>query len=138
MPNTFTVTKEKRGNRNIGILREEYREYTDNEDILNRLQENYFSTVGRKFQPSKELEEFLTEHGVELPVLAEEDHMGLDVEFSKEEVKKAISSAKASTAPGPSGQTIFKYLYAEIPNILTRALNELTFVPRLIDAPAFA
>jgi hypothetical protein len=30
------------------------------------------------------------------------------------------------------------YLYAEIPNILTRALNELTFVPRLIDAPAFA
>jgi hypothetical protein len=80
------------------------------------------------------------EHGVELPVLAEEDHIGLDVEFSKEKVKKAISSAKASTAPGPSGQTIaiFKYLYAEIPNILTRALNELTFVPRLIDAPAFA
>ena len=137
---SFTVTKEKRGNRNIGILREEDREYTDNEEILNRLQENYFSTVGRKFQPSKELEEFLMEHGVELPVLAEEDHIGLDVEFSKEEVKKAISSAKASTAPGPSGQTIaiFKYLYAEIPNILTRALNELTFVPRLIDAPAFA
>jgi hypothetical protein len=50
----FTVTKEKRGNRNIGVLREADREYTDNEEILNRLQENYFSTVGRKFQPSKE------------------------------------------------------------------------------------
>jgi hypothetical protein len=46
------------------------------------------------------------EHGLELPVLAEVDHIGLDVEFSKEEVKKAISSAKASTAPGPSGQTL--------------------------------
>ncbi len=69
-------------------LREEDREYTYNEEILHRLQENYFSTVGRKFQPSKELEEFLMEHWVELPVLAEEDHIGLDVEFSKEEVKK--------------------------------------------------
>jgi hypothetical protein len=109
---SFTVIKEKRGNRNIGILREADREYTENEEILNRPQGNYFSTEGRKFQPSKELEEFLMEHGEELPVLAEEDHIGLDVEFSKEEIKKAISSAKASTATGPSGQTIaiFKYL----------------------------
>jgi hypothetical protein len=61
-------------------------------------------------------------------------------EFSIEEVKKAVSSAKASSAPGPTGQTItsYKYIFSVIPQMLTKALNQITFVPGLIESPTFA
>jgi hypothetical protein len=57
-------------------------------------------------------------------------------EFSIEEVKKAVSSAKASSAPGLTGQTImsYKYIFSVIPQMLTKALNQITFVPGLIVA----
>jgi hypothetical protein len=60
-------------------------------------------------------------------------------EFSVKEVKKAISSAKASSAPGPTGETIalYKYIFSIIPQTLTKALNQITFVPGLIESPTF-
>ena len=46
-----------------------------------------------------------------------------------EEVRHAIKEAASKSAPGPSGQTIEfnKYILAEIPYIITKALNEIPF-----------
>jgi hypothetical protein len=46
-----------------------------------------------------------------MPELAEEDGSHLDLEFLIEEVKKAKASAKTSSAPGPTGQTIALYKF---------------------------
>jgi hypothetical protein len=52
----------------------------------------------------------------------------------------AISSAKADSALGPSGQTIaiYKYIFSEILSIFSKALNKLAFVPGLIHSTAFS
>jgi hypothetical protein len=80
-------------------------------EILNKLQDNFFSMVGQTFRPNRGLEEFLMEHGVRMPALGEDDSSHMDEEFSKEEIRLAVSSAKAGSAPGPSGQTIALYKY---------------------------
>ncbi len=51
-------------------------------------------------------------------------------------MKQAIQEANEVSVPGPSGQTIafFKLLFLAIPNIMTTALNQLVFVPRLQEA----
>jgi hypothetical protein len=137
---SFAVTKEPRASRGVGKLIDAEAEITDKDEILNKLQDNFFSTVGQVFQPRRTLENFLMEHGVEMPALEEDEIMHMDKEFSRDEIKHAISSAKAGSAPGPSGQTIalYKYIFSEIPTIFCNAINELAFVPGLIHSPPFA
>jgi hypothetical protein len=74
-----------------------------------------------------------------LPVLAEQDYDHMDQEFTKEEIKKAISSALVARAPGLSERSIaiYKYIFTG-PNIFARALNELAFGSGLIKSPSFA
>jgi hypothetical protein len=81
----------------------------------------------------------LEKHGVSLLELTEEESGHMAEEFTIDKVKKAISSAKASSAPGPTGQTIalYKYIFSVIPQTLTKALNQMTFVPGLIESPTF-
>jgi hypothetical protein len=57
------------------------------------------------------------EHVVQKPALGEDDSSHMDEEFSKEEIRHAISSAKVGSAPGPSGQTIAlcKYIFLKFP-----------------------
>ena len=69
---SFTVTKEVRASRNIDKLIEQGEEITDRDRILELLHDNYFSTVGNRFQQTRTLESFLREHGVELPALGED------------------------------------------------------------------
>ncbi len=134
---SFAVTKEPRASRNINKLLEDGTEVVDKDEILNKLQDNFFGTVGHLFQPTRTLEAFLEEHGVGLPGLEDNDIFHMDTEFSKDEVGKALSSAKSDSASGPSGQTIalYKYIFLEIPTIFCKAVNELTFVPGLIQSP---
>ncbi len=63
----------------------------------------------------------------------------LEDEFTTQEDKQAISEANEISAPGPSGQTIsfFKLLFMAIPTTMTVALNELVFVPGLLDVEDF-
>ncbi len=66
--------------------------------------------------------------------------MHMDEELSKEEIRHTISSAKARSAHGPSGQTIalYNYIFSEIPTIFSHAIDELTFVPGLMRSPPFS
>ncbi len=137
---SFAVTKEPRADRAIIKIREQNEEIVDREEIIRRLHDNFSDKVGREFQPLRTLESFLVEHGVDVSVLEEDECAHMDEEFTKEEVKKAISSAKAGTAPGPTGQSIalFKYIFCEIPSIFTKSLNELAFVPGLFAPTPFS
>jgi hypothetical protein len=137
---SYAVTKEPRASRRINKLTEDGREVSDKDEILNKLQDNFFGTVGHLFQPTRTLNDFLREHGVEMTELEDDDTLHMDIEFSKDEVGKALSSAKSDSAPGPSGQTIalYKYIFLEIPTIFCRAINELAFVPGLVQSPPFA
>jgi hypothetical protein len=60
---SFAVTKEPRASRNISKLLEDGTEVVDKDEILNKLQDNFFGTVGHLFQPTRTLEAFLGEHG---------------------------------------------------------------------------
>jgi hypothetical protein len=57
------------------------------------------------------LEDLLEEYGVWLLKMSEEDSRHMEEEFSLEEIKKAISPAKVSSAPGQTRQTIVLYKY---------------------------
>src|SRR5450830_1492841 len=108
---SFYVTKEKKSNKNFNKLVDGNVEVTDPQRIAELLQENYRGNVGETFLPTRTLGGFLLEHGVVLPTLTEEQKAGLDADITVDEVKMALSSAKAGSAPGPSGQSIavFKY-----------------------------
>jgi hypothetical protein len=64
----------------------------------------------------------------------------LSDEFSPEEISDAIKEAQELSAPGPSGQNIsfYKLLFMMVPLLMTEAINQMVFVPGLIDENAFA
>jgi hypothetical protein len=81
----------------------------------------------------------MTHQGLELPQLDEDQQAMLEEEFTVQEVKTAISDVKEVSAPGPSGQTIsfFKLLFMSIPTVTTAVLNQLVFVPELLNDQDF-
>jgi hypothetical protein len=137
---SFLITREPRSRKEVQkLVEEDLSEVTTQQGILDKLEGKFKATVGEKFQPEMELTEFLAKYQVELPSLSDELREMLDEEITINEVRDALSSAKAGAAPGPSGQTaaIFKYLLAEVPSLLVKSLNELTFVPGLARAKNF-
>jgi hypothetical protein len=103
---SFSITKEPRTKKEVSkLIEEDGGEVTNPEGILNRLEGKFRSTVGELFVPEMELNEFLEKYQVELPHLSDELRETMDEEFTEQEVRAALSSAKAGAAPGPSGQT---------------------------------
>ena len=136
---SFYITKERKTSRNISkLVKEDGQEITEPAEIVQELQDRFCDTVGQTFEPSATLEDFLEQHGVVLPEVSEAQRDSLDQEFTFQDVKKALSNSKG-TAPGPTGQTasLYKYIFSMIPNTFVKALNELAFVPGLIDSPTF-
>jgi hypothetical protein len=138
---SFYLTKDIKSKKGIAkLVNAEGGEVTKDEEIQKILEQHYESTVGSDFTPEMSLTEFLEKYGVELPTLAEAEQNMLMEDVTDEEVKYALSSAKTSSAPGPSGQSIaiFKYLYSQVPKLMLATINQLIFVPGLIKSGAFA
>ena len=139
VPTTFHCIKEKNLGKKIQQLEHEGRVITDQEEIVTIMQQWYEQTAERALPQTLSLPAFLATHNVVLPQISDEHKEMLEEEFSVDEVRDAINDANAISAPGPSGQniTFYKLLFHEIPHIMTRALNELVFVPTLDDFPQF-
>jgi len=138
-PQTFYCIKEKNINRDIQKLVVEDREITNQEEIVQVMQDWYEQTAMQETEQTIPLSQFLATHGIVLPTLDEEQREEMGEEFTTEEIKQALQEATESSAPGPSGQTInfFKLLFLEIPLLFTEALNQLVFVPGLASSPEF-
>ena len=133
VPETFSCIKDGKRSRTIHRLDHEGRTITDPEEIVDVMQKWYECTAEHAPQQLLTLDQFLQEQDLHLPQLSAEDCSDLEEEFTVEEVRQAISEAKAVSAPGPSGQTIsfFKLLFMHTPHLMTQALNQLVFVPLL-------
>jgi hypothetical protein len=88
---------------------------------------------------TRTLQEFLTSHNIQLLQITEDQKDMLDDEFTTNKVQEALDDANDVSAPGPSGHNIasFKLLFADIPHIMTRAINQIVSVPRLIEMTQF-
>jgi hypothetical protein len=108
---------------------------TDPERIVAIMQAWYEDTAERALPQLESLDSFLTRHHVDLPQIGEDQKDALEEEFTVEEVKQAISEAHEVSAPGPSGHTIafYKLLFSTMPQTMTRALNQLVFLPCLSE-----
>jgi exonuclease III len=135
VPETFLCTKDPKKDRNIHRLEHEGRDITAPEDIIDIMHKWYESTAEKAHTQLTTLDDFLHKHNLQLPQLSQEDCEELEQEFTQEEVKQALAEAKVVSAPGPSGQTIsiFKLLFMHAPSLMTQALNQLVFVPSLVE-----
>ena len=139
VPETFSCIKDSKRDRTIHRLEHEGRDITAPEEIVDIMQK-WYETTAQQAQPQLlTLDEFLQESDLQLPQLSPEDCDELEAEFTMEEVKEAIKEAKVVSAPGPSGQTItfYKLLFSQTPELMTKALNQLVFVPSLVQAGEF-
>jgi hypothetical protein len=139
VPETFHCVKEPKKNRTIHSLQHEGRLITDTNEITEIMQKWYERTAERVLPQLETLDSFLARHNINLPQIDEDQCAMLEEEFTTEEIKTAISEANEVSAPGPSGQTItfLKLLFMAIPNIMTSALNQLVFVPGLLNDQDF-
>jgi hypothetical protein len=82
--------------------------------------------------------DFLDDMDIELPRLTDEQQEQIGAEITSDEVRQAMQSAKAHSAPGPSGQTLgfYKYIFAQIPHIFTRCMNLVAFCDDILDSSA--
>jgi hypothetical protein len=103
------------------------------------MQKWYEHTAERVIPQLETLASFITRQGLDLPQLDEDQRAMLEEEFTIQEIKAAISEANEVSAPGPSGQTITfkKLLFMSIPMVMTSALNQLVFVPELLNDQDF-
>jgi len=136
---SFVQARPEKVNRVVSKLTVDNTEISDPQEINRVLQDKHKDMVSKEFQQEMQLEEFLTKYQVTLPELSQDSKELLDEEFQIEEVRQALKQADNNSAPGPSGQTIgvFKYIFSIIPETMTRALNELTFVPGLHESACF-
>jgi hypothetical protein len=95
----------------------------------------YERTAERALPQSEDLASFLEGHHTNLPQIGEDQRDALEKEFSVKKVKQAIREAHKVGASGPSGYTIafFKLLFLLIPCTMMRALNQLIFLPLLLE-----
>jgi hypothetical protein len=134
-PETFYCIKNVNRSRDINSLRHEGVEVTDPDQIVATMQAWYERTAERALPQIETLPDFLARHHTDLPQIEDDQKEALEEEFSVDEVKYAIKEAHEVSAPGPSGQTIafYKLLFLIMPNMMTRALNQLVFLPRLSE-----
>ncbi len=139
VPETFHCTKEKRVPRKIHTLHHEGRVICHQEEIVQVMQQWYEERAERATPQTRTLKEFLESHHIQLPQITEDQKDMLDDEFTIAEVQDALNDANDVSAPGPSGQNIafYKLLFADIPNIMTQAVNQMVFVPRLNETQQF-
>ncbi len=134
-PETFYCIKNPNRSRDINLLRHEGASITDPDQIVATMQAWYERTAERALPQSETLTDFLARHHTDLPQIEEDQKEALEEEFSINEVQQAINEAHEVSAPGPSGHTIafYKLLFLTMPNMMTRALNQLVFLPRLSE-----
>jgi hypothetical protein len=108
---------------------------SDPDQIVVMMQAWYERTAERALPQTETLTSFLARHRTDLPKIEDDQREALEEEFTVDEVKQAISEAHEVSAPGPSGHTIafYKLLFLTMPNTMTRALNQLVFLPRLSE-----
>jgi hypothetical protein len=128
-PETFYCIKNVNRSRHEGAL------VTDPDQIVATLQAWYERTAERALPQTETLTDFLARHHTDLPQIEDDQKEALEDEFSVDEVKHAIKEAHEVSASGPSGHTIafYKLLFLIMPNMMTRALNQLVFLPRLSE-----
>jgi hypothetical protein len=134
-PETFYCIKNNNRCRDINTLMHEGVLVTDPDQIVATMQVWYERTAERALPQTETLTAFLSRHHTDLPQIEDDQKEALEEEFSVDEVKQAISEAQEVSAPGPSGHTIafYKLLFLTMPNMMTRALNQLVFLPRLSE-----
>jgi len=138
-PETFYCVKEKHASKDIHELEHEGRTITDPEEIVRTMQQWYEDTAQAVTPQTMNLQEFLQENDISLPQIDEDHKEMLQEEFTQEEVKEAIQEAHEASASGPSGQSIvfYKLIFMMVPELMTTALNQLIFTPRLGEDTAF-
>ena len=138
-PQSFYCVKEKRKPRKITKLEINEEEVTDENRIIQVMQEWYETTAMATTPQTMTLAQFLNKYDQQLPQLTEEQKDDLSKEFSIEEIHEAIQEACEVSAPGPSGQTIafYKLIFSQAPALMTEALNQLVFQPELCQEEEF-
>ena len=135
VPVTFKPVREPKTNRDIHQLHIEGRVIDDKEEIITAMQKWYEETAQKEHCQTLSLQDFLTQSNVQLPKISPEMQEELQQDIDAEEIQWALDEAKERGAPGPSGQsiTLYKLLFQLIPNTFAKAINQLTFVPRLME-----
>jgi hypothetical protein len=134
-PETFYCIKNNNRSRDISGIVHEGVHVTDPDQIVATMQAWYERTAERVLPQTETLSAFLARHHSDLPQIDDDQKEALEEEFTIDEVKQAISEAHEVSAPGPSGHTIafYKLLFCAMPRTMTRALNQLVFLPRLSE-----
>lgn len=136
---TFSVIKEPKFHRNLSGFCVDGKEINEPAEMCEIMKTKYQSTTSSVFVPEMSLNQFFNKYGVQMDLLPEHERGALEEEFSLDELRTVLTKCKMTSSPGPTQQTpaIFKFLFAVIPNILIRALNELTFYTGLARANSF-
>ncbi len=134
-PATYTAVKERHKDRLVSELEHEGRTITTDPEIVSIMQKWYENTAQAETPQEATLSSFLDDHGTVLPQLTPAQQDDMAEEITQAEVLWAINEAAETSAPGPTGQTIalYKLIFHELPNILTNAVNQMVFVPGLLD-----
>ncbi len=139
VPETFHCTKQKRVPKKIHTLHHYGRIISQQEEIVQVMQQWYEETAEHTTPQARTLQEFLTSHDIKLPQITEDQKDMLDDKFTITEVQDDLKDANDVRAPSPSGHNIvfYKLLFANIPNIMTQAINQMVFVTHLDEKPQF-
>jgi hypothetical protein len=133
---SFIGIKDKKGHKNIDKLLVDGQEITDQAQIVDIMRYRYMQCTGQGQQVADDaVSQFLKDMDITLPTLtpAQQEHLG--DEITRDEVKAALQSAKAHSAPGPTEETLgfYKFIFQQIPYFFTRCINNIVFNDDILD-----
>jgi hypothetical protein len=134
---SFAGIKDKKGHKNIDKLMIDGQEITDQTQIVDIMRNRYMQCTGQEHQvEDNAVSQFLEDMDIVLPTLTPAQQEQIGDEITRDEVKEALQSAKAHSAPGPTGQTLgfYKFIFHQIPYLFTRCINNIVFYGDILDS----
>jgi hypothetical protein len=136
---SFIGTKDRKTHRNIDRLLVDGQEITDQDQIVEIMRDRYMQCTGQEQDIGADaVKNFVDDMGITMPTLTQEQQDIIGDEITRDEVRQALQTAKAHSAPGPTGQTIgfYKFIFQQIPYLFTRCMNVITFWDDILDSAA--
>jgi hypothetical protein len=114
---SFTGVHDKEAHKNIDRLLVEGQEITDQSQIVGIMRDKYMQLTGQdKMVQDDAISRFLDNMDITLPTLTPDQQEQVGDKITRDKVKAALQTAKAHSAPGPSGQTLgfYKFIFQQI------------------------
>jgi hypothetical protein len=138
---SFIGVQDKKAHKNIDRLMVDGQEITDQAQLVAIMRDRYMQLTGQDTVVQDDaVARFLDDMDITLPTLTTDQQEQVGDEITRDEVRAALQTAKAHSAPGPLGQTLgfYKFIFQQMLYLFTKCISTIAFYDDILDSASLS